>query len=225
MKRTLLRSAIAVFPILTGQAAITYVDATSSNTTGSTYITTGNVYNDNLWSIRTVGSANSDVVGNTVFEAGPLGAGEDVPVLSTLISGLTPGATYELYVFFVTFPATDANQLWRIQSGLTAGTLTQYDRDSAGTIVLPDGSTTTLVDPSNSPVTVPTNRDYRQATLGTAVADGSGNITIFVDAGTGTNAANHRTWYDGVGYLAVPEPAASLLGLVGMTALLRRRRC
>lgn len=224
MKRFLLTSSLALAGITAGHAAITYVDATSTNTTGSAYTTTGNLYADNIWSIRTVGSGNSDIVGNTVFEAGPEGTTENVPVLSTLISGLTPGETYELYVFFVTFPTTDTTQLWRIRAGLDSGSLTQYDRDSSATIVLTDGSTTTLVDPSNNPVTVPTNRDYRQATLGTAVADGSGNITIFVDSGIGTNAANHRTWYDGVGALAVPEPASSLLGMLGMTALLRRRR-
>ena len=224
MQRLLLASSLGLAAITASPAAITYIDATSTNTTGSTYVTTGNVYNDNLWSIRTVGSANSDVVGNTVFEAGPGGGAENVPVLSTLITGLTPGTTYEFYVYFITFPTTDTNQLWRIQAGLSAGSLTQYDRDSVGTILLPDASTTTLVDPSNAAITVPTNRDYRQATLGTAVADITGNITIFVDAGTGTLDANHRTWYDGVGFKAVPEPASSLFGLIGVTALLRRRR-
>lgn len=217
---------LALASLASASAAITYVDATTLNTSGqASFPTGGNIYNDNLWSVRTVGSANSDVVGNTVFEAGPEGGAENVPTLTTLITGLTPGATYDLYVYFVTFPTTDANQLWRLRAGLDPGALTAYDRDSLSSVVLTDGSTTTLADPAGNPVTVPAARDYRQASLGTAIADGSGTISVYVDSGLGTNDANHRSWFDGVGYQAVPEPSAALLGALGASALLRRRRC
>jgi len=40
-----------------------------------------------------------------------------------------------------------------------------------------------------------------------------------------TNDGYSRTWYDGVGYQAVPEPSAVILvGLAGLGLLARRRR-
>lgn len=192
------------------QEPVKFVDASAANTTGSAFVTTANIYNDNLWSIRTVGSGNSDVVGNTAFEAGPHGGSENVPVIATTITGLTPGASYETYVYFVTFPTSDGSQLWRIRAGLASDLLNAYDRNSASTSVLAEGSTTALADPAGNPITVPTNRDYRQASLGIALADGSGNLTIHVDAGTGTADQNHRTWYDGVGYKSVSGSTGSI---------------
>src|SRR5690606_28955369 len=103
-------SALAVGSV--AQAAVTYVDASATNTTtanSSSYVTGGNLYTDNLWSIRTVGSGGADVIGNTVFEAGPERVGgENVPMLTTTITGLTPDTMYEVFVYFVTF-ANDAN--------------------------------------------------------------------------------------------------------------------
>jgi hypothetical protein len=66
------------------------------------------------------------------------------------------------------------------------------------------------------------NRLMVQSSLGTAVADASGEITVYVDSNGGSSST--RTWYDGVGYEAVPEPSAALLLGLGGLALLRRRR-
>lgn len=222
MKRSLLTTALVLAGISASHAAITYVDATTSNTTGSaTYPTTGNLYADNLWSIRTLAAA--DAVNATIFEAGPLRVGgEDVPLLTTQITGLTVGQTYQIYTYYVSF-ATDTMQPWQIQTGLAPGSLTTYVAGTGASLVA--AGSTDLVTPGGSPVTVPTNnRSYFQASLGTAVANSSGSISVYVDAPAGTLDANNRTWYDGVGYQLVPEPSSALLGLFGAVTLLRRRR-
>ncbi len=182
---------------------ITYVDASAVNTktiNDSAFSTSASNYTDSLWSIRTSGITTADAVNGAIFEAGALGAGENVPVIITTISGLAPGATYNVYAYEITTPTTDTGETWRMQAGLAPDLLGYFDRTTAGTTVLPAGSTTSLVDPSGNVVTIPTNRNFRQCPLGSAVADGSGNLAVYIDAAAGTSSSNNRTWYDGVGY-------------------------
>ena len=98
-------------------------------------------------------------------------------------------ATDNLAPFPATGPADFANP-----ASLIAGTTTQ-----AGKTVL-----------------VESNRFHWQASLGTAVANGSGQAQIYIDdyvlsgggPPAGTQTVNNRTWFDGVGYELVPEPTA-----------------
>jgi hypothetical protein len=177
------------------------VDASPSNTTGSEFTMDGRVYDDNKWSFRTVGSSNFDAVENTVMEAGPKGGSENVPSLTTKISGLKPRARYHIYVYFISYPSSDPGQNWKIRAGLQPGSLSIFDRDSPNVTSMDSGSTTTLTDPQGKPVAVPTERIFLQASIGTAVADASGNILVHIDAGDfADNDANSRAWFDGVGY-------------------------
>ena len=57
--------------------------------------------------------------------------------------------------------------------------------------------------------------------MGTIAADANGEIIVYVHSSGGVQ----RTWYDGVAYTEVPEPAMlALLGLGGMLSLVRRRK-
>jgi len=63
------------------------------------------------------------------------------------------------------------------------------------------------------------------AVLGTAVADTNGEIAVYINDIDNVNTSRTRTWYDGVGFELVPEPASIFLALMGLAgpALIRRR--
>jgi hypothetical protein len=221
--------ALLISSALPVAAAITYVDATVSNTTladGSAYTPTAStINNDNEWSLRTFGNPEND---RTVYTTNDSNAnpGEDGPMLRSTIGGLAIGSVYDIYVYFwgAGNDAPIGNQRWDIQAGLTPTALSFYDTQNATNL----GHATTGVDPAtyftnNSPNVIVADADRRlyQAHLGTATADDSGNIHVFIDDAPG-NA--NRTWYDGVGYEVIPEPGAALLGALGLLGLLRRRR-
>jgi hypothetical protein len=213
---------------LPAAAAITYLDASPDNTTladGSTYTPTASlINNDDLWSNRTGLTTN----GNSVYTANDSNAdpGENAPMLRTTIGGLAGGSSYDIYVYFwgAGNDIPSGNQRWDIQAGLSGSSLSFYDTQNALNL----GHGLTGVNPAThftntSPLVILAASDRRlyQAYLGTAVADGSGNINIFIDDAPG-NA--NRTWYDGVGHQLIPEPGVAMLGALGLLGLLRRRR-
>jgi hypothetical protein len=219
--------ALLISSALPVAAAITYVDATASNTTladGSAYTPTASTINDdNEWSLRTVFGNNGTVYTTNDSNANP---GEDGPMLRTTIGGLAIGSVYDIYVYFwgAGNDNPGGNQRWDIEAGLTTTTLTFYDTQNGTNL----GHASTGVTPAtyftnSSPDVLVIEGDRRlyQAHLGTATADGSGNIHVFIDDAPG-NA--NRTWYDGVGYEVIPEPGVALLGALGLLGLLRRRR-
>lgn len=234
--------------------ALTYVDLSASNTarysgTGAWTVTGGGSSTDNLWLTRTFGN------GSTIYEANQDGtAGENAPGLKTTLTGLTVGATYTVEAYFwsnvgdnwrlrgslTTVPPLDDNI---IRNFSRSGTLTSNNAPALATGVdvtdnlgVTYSGTGTIA--GNSAVWTSTsyfttgvligqgNRALYRASLGSAVADGSGQIIIYLDdysSGYLTSGAN-RTWLDGVGYEVVPEPTAALLGSLSLLGLLRRRR-
>ena len=223
---------LAVALPLGASASIIYVDA-AEGSSGNTYATGGSLsdtswYLDNdggdgtLWNKRT-GSANE----STVFQAG----GEKTqPELTTEITGLADG-DYYAWVFF-----WNNGGGWNIDAGLTSGSLTSYSAKE-----LDNGATTTngVIDMSTmstddfsysnggSVLTTESDRTLYGVNLGQVTVSSSA-INVFVDHSVdpeGTGFADTRTWYDGVGYEVIPEPASlGLFGIVCAALWFVRRR-
>lgn len=243
MKKLIVTTSLIFAGISASHAAITYADASASNLTlanGSAFApsVTGNVYTDNNWSARTSAAlASSD----TVYEAGGSTngslVGETVPVIRQTLTSLAAGS-YDVYAYFW----SASNVRWGISAGLADNALTavygiggttldthNYSNSNVTRVTvasLTDGTFTTAPTLAIGGA----DRVLAQFFLGTAVVDGTGNLNVFignqpiVNDGTAPSVTNSRTWFDGVGYELIPEPSSALLGMVGMTLLLRRRR-
>lgn len=197
----ILASALACLSAARGD--LTYVDATSGvggNTTlanGSTFTPPLNGTNgsDQQWEQRTaLGS------GGNVYESGGEGA-ENAPELRMKLTGLVAGGTYRVRVNF-----WDAGPAWRIRAGFNsapgANTLFANQTEAAGI-----GATGAVAASTLSYTVAPTtfaevDRTMFSADLGTTVADGSGEIAVFLDDLAPVLGANDRTWFDGLSYEA-----------------------
>jgi hypothetical protein len=125
----------------------------------------------------------------------------------TTISGLTAGIDYDIYIIFgISTSATSGTQ--HIDAGFTSGSLTTFT----------EGGATLTGDAlgAGGPWVA------AESLIGTTTADASGEINVFVSA---TNGAE-RTVYNGVSYVAVPEPSTTmaLLGLGALAFVSSRRR-
>lgn len=221
MKRTAIIAVLGMLVVQT-QADLTYVDAVESvNTTPDAAIIGDVDAADDLWRTRTFGTDGS------VFEASGNSGAEDAPELATVISGLIAGESYNVWMNFYDVD-NDVNQNWGIKAGFTSGALTSFANDDGGSAAL--GATASVLASSFTYVVDPRfddggNRMLEAGALGSAVADINGEITVFVDDLATGIASNYRTWYDGVSYEVVPEPATiGLIGIFGAGALFVRRR-
>ncbi len=191
------------------QGQVTYIDASTSNTTrvdgtAFTPVATANVYTDNNWSQRT-GLAS----GGTIFEGG---GGEAAPMLKQTLTGVAAG-TYDIFVFFW----VASNVHWQIDAGLTS-TSTSNFYGSSGTTTAPVGSTSAASASTYTAGFAPTvfvesDRTMIRANIGQATVGASGVLEVFVKTSAifGGNTTNSRTWFDGVGY-APPAPPEVLPG-------------
>ena len=102
-----LRGTLAVLLLGAGVAGASaqylYLDATSG-ASGNTSLADGSLFSpplngttgtDNNWEQRTVFGSSGNI-----FESGGENVTEDAPELRTLITGLTPGTSYSVYVNF-----------------------------------------------------------------------------------------------------------------------------
>jgi hypothetical protein len=187
---------------------ITYVDATDGSA-GNTKLASGEVFAsttvnsgaDNLWRLRT-GFANS----GTIYEAGgtidDVNNTEDCPRLVTTVSGL-PEGTYKVYVYFWSDESS-----WRIRAdlkGKDAQLPLFYSRalgQEAAPIGTPPAALAKAEDFKDVPLLSEGNRMLWQAYLGEVKGT---TITVFVDDDPEHKTHTCRTWYDGIGYQAVPK--------------------
>lgn len=174
------------------------------------YVTNGTVNTTGLapdnWGERTRSSVN----GPSVL-VGPQTADGDAPELRTRLTGLADGQ-YNLYAYFI----SPTNGAWRLQAGLNQGSLTEFIAGTNASLAVASDFAD-VVDIQDSP-----GLDLYQASLGTAVVSG-GTLDFYIDD---VSTDDQRTWYEGVGYEAVPEPGAVvLLALAGVgLAAIRPRK-
>ena len=202
---------------------ITYVDATTANTTrwdGQPFAPAaeGTTGIDHNWEVRTLGNN-----GNVFESNGEGGYPEDAPLLVTTLSGLVPDTQYVLYGYFW---GTVAN--WRLKASAdpadidTNGTPDDRTDDFLPTApathfaAVGDANSTASVGRNASlstfvanPLFTESDRTLKEAPLGVATSDGTGSITVYIDDLAYGDQPN-RTWYDGVGFkqVVVLDPAA-----------------
>lgn len=195
----------------------TYVDATLDNTDNaaggddSTWATTADSPVDGLWRYPATSAHGSwAVFGNGGCMEGYGLTDPGIPMAATTITGLTPGASYEIRLCFGNQTVADLS----ILGGLSTSSMTVYNASNsdlavAGTYYYEDGY-----------------MNVRQALLGVAQADASGSITAYVGADP-SGLKEGRACYDGLTYNAVPEPtslALMMTGVIGLLAYAWRKR-
>jgi hypothetical protein len=204
-----------VVPALAASAEkITYVDANDGEA-GNTRLASGGVFTpttensgtDNLWRLRT-GLANPAGSG-TIYEAGGTFGEtanlEDCPRLVTTVSGL-PEGTYKVYVYF-----WSDNSNWRIRADLTGkgqqlplfySSINRPAEEELQPIGKSPAALAKADDFKAVPLLSEGNRTLWQGYLGTVTGT---TITVFVDDDPAHKTHSCRTWYDGIGYQAVPK--------------------
>jgi hypothetical protein len=158
----------------------------------------------NLWGIRSDFGANS-----TVHESG---VSEDSPELTQTLTNLTPGASYDVYGVYW----SDQDENWPLRVGLASGVTTLYSLTGtsgtnpiAGSTQGVPASLAVWDTPPPAGAAGVDNGVFVQrksnplimllGKAGTGVADGSGNLPVFLDD-LANAGAGRRTWMDGVAY-------------------------
>lgn len=228
-----MRGALALLLLGAGVAGASaqylYLDATSG-AAGNTTLADGSLFNpplngttgaDNDWEQRTVLGS-----GGNVFESGGENVTENAPELRTLITGLTPGASYSVYVNF--WDPTSTVEDWNIRAGFASnpGANTLFSAADATEELTATAAilASTLTYSTAPTIYLESGRALLTGLLGTATANGAGEIAVFVDDLPTSLNVNQRTWYDGVSIAIVPEPSSLALAALGLAGLALRRR-
>lgn len=137
----------------------------------------------NLWRRRS--GFGFDVAGQReIYEKDANGGVGNAATLATTVSGLTPGATYGLYIAFLSVPT----ESWQVKGGLSPTAMELF------TPLAPAGRIVNL----GTSAEAGSNRSQYLGFIGNAVANQDGTLSVFADDGDGT-AINWstRTWLEG----------------------------
>lgn len=216
------------------QANIIYVDATDglggntrvAGSAGGGIFTpvqppgTQGPANDNLWDVRAFGNDA------TIYQNASSSATDNAQRLQTSVIGLQLNS-YQVYAYFW----SDSSLTWRMGASLSdeAGDLPLYLPGMPGVTQFYSGADATVYSSSlpDNPFTTDVmiaegNRRLYQVPLGVIY---SSAFTVNIDDDPAQADQSQRTWYDGVGYAVVPEPAsAALIGLGALVGLFVIRR-
>lgn len=172
-----------------------YVDATEANTaavSGQSPWNSGTADAAGLWKLRnTFGNELMlwEANGNTSY----LG---DCPMLVTTVLGLLPGFSYEVSVVYW----NPSGQNIRLLAGLSSGSLSEFNTNNGS---------------SRQTGAVDADRYEYEGLIGTAQADASGSIRVYID----DIAETYRSWYDGLTVRATgasePNPADGAVDVPG----------
>ena len=200
MKMSLIVTALTAAGLLVSPASAamigTFVDATAANTTA-------------LDGSVAISSDSADQYNGLWWERNGWGQDDtsilegrrvDPIDLKTVITGLIADQEYDIYVLYSGWSLSASPK-----AGLTAGSLAPASDSTVLNITGDDGYS---------------DFGIIEALIGRTTADGAGEIVVYLDGASATA----RTWYDGVSYAAVPEPATLGLLALGAMALLGRRR-
>jgi hypothetical protein len=188
---------------------LTYVDATTNNTTlaDGTALVTGD--GAGQWHLRTSTGNGGDVLASADILA------ENAPALRTTFTVPEPG-TYDVWANFWGNPLPGSD--WRVMAG-TAIDQMQVFRQMASRVVQPAEFASMPVVTNQS-----TNFLY-QAYLGRVTASASNTISVFIDdhaAVTGSASTlagiTNRTWYDGASYAQIEPPAPLVIQSISITS-------
>lgn len=212
LSAAILATATSLIVGSTAQAAITYVDATASNST----------VNGNPMVLEPAGGYNIEVAtssvsfwrqrafanGGTILAAPSSDTHTDV--LNTSVTGLVAG-TYRVYAYFWDQTVNAASE-WDLAAQLNTGTTLDRYSGSATDVMIASSQTFT------ASVLTAEGGDRAMYAIDLGTFTGTG-FTVNASQGTagdalGGGVTDFRSWYDGVGYefVAVPEPL--ILGLV-----------
>ncbi len=214
---------------------ITYVDAVSGDG-GNTFATDGSPSktswlsgadssnaDESRWVIRKQAEANSGALFQALHDVRD---GDDMPELTTRISGLAEGH-YTIWAFYWDQLVSDT-QNWTLSAGLTSRHLKTYS--SPGQPKVRGATTEDVFDASElnfaTDVKVMAGQEKKEVSqllfgvkLGeVSVLGGDSSVNVFVDNLVGNGSLN-RTWYDGVGYAPVSAPFGSKRIIRSFTSL------
>jgi hypothetical protein len=157
---------------------------------------------DNFWGYRSAIGAESPTFSRYIWEAGGTTAGsnvEDAPEITQTIGGLTPSASYDVYVAY--WSSNGAN--WGVRAGFATGIYQLFDRTGTGGAVAGTAAGAAIwnLPPTSSslPFYTEADRTMYLGKVGTASANAQGRVSVFLNDRPNTTDAD-RTWLDGLAY-------------------------